>query len=88
MGVSLSALIFYYDVHIESERLRAICKQRFSYGVLLLLMGVLDGLCQALGFYDSGNLARFISGFIGGAGVFLLLYPGKMNTAIYLPREG
>ncbi len=84
MGIFLTAFIFSYNIHLKNEKLRKIVKQRFFFGVLLLLIGVLDGLCQALGFYDSGNLARFFSGLIGGAGVFFLFYPGRMNRNIFL----
>ena len=84
MGIFLTAFIFSYNSHLKNEKLRKIVKQRFFFGVLLLLIGVLDGLCQALGFYDSGNLARFFSGSIGGAGVFFLFYPGKMNHNKFL----
>ena len=84
MGVFLIAFIFSYNIHLKNEKLRKIVKQRFFFGAFLLLIGVLDGLCQALGFYDSGNLARFFSGSIGGAGVFFLFYPGKMNRNKFL----
>ena len=84
MGIFLTALIFSYNIHLKNKKLRKIVKRRFFFGALLLLIGVLDGLCQALGFYDSGNLARFFSGSIGGAGVFVLFYPGKMNRKIFL----
>ena len=87
MGIFLTAFIFSYNIHLKNEKLRKIVKQRFFFGALLLLIGVLDGLCQALGFYDSGNLARFFSGSIGGAGVFFLFYPGKMNRNIFLMRR-
>jgi uncharacterized membrane protein len=84
MGIFLTAFIFSYNIHLKNEKLRKIVKQRFFFGVLLLLIGVLDGLCQALGFYDSGNFARFFSGSIGGAGVFFLFYPGRMNRNKFL----
>jgi len=87
MGVSLAALILYFDTNLENENFKKIREQRFFFGALFLLIGVLDGLCQALGFYDSGNLARFLSGLIGGAGVFLFIYPGKMNPTTSL-QEG
>jgi len=87
MGVFLTAIIFSYNIHLKIKKLKKIVKQRFLIGALLLLIGVLDGLWQALGFYDSGNLARFFSGLIGGAGVFFLLYPGKMNCDIYLNKR-
>lgn len=89
MGVFLTAFIFSYNIHLKTEKLGLIIKKRFFTGTLLLLIGVLDGLWQALGFYDSGNLARFFSGLIGGAGVFFLLYPGGMNCEIYqIKRSG
>ena len=88
MGIFLTAFIFSYNSYLKNEKLRKIVKQRFFFGVLLLLIGVLDGLCQALGFYDSGNLARFFSGSIGGAGVFFLFYPGKMNRNKFLMERG
>lgn len=86
-GVSLAAFIFYYDIYLENEKLKQIMKQRFFFGALFLLIGILDGLCQALGLYDSGNLARFLSGLIGGIGVFFLLYPGKLNSTKFSSRE-
>jgi uncharacterized membrane protein len=86
-GVSLAAFIFYYGIFSENDKLKQIMKQRFFFGTLFLLIGVLDGLCQALGFYDSGNLARFFSGLTGGFGVFFLLYPGKLNSIKFYLRS-
>lgn len=87
IGVSLAAFIFYYDIYSENEKLKQIMAQRFFFGALFLLIGVLDGLCQALGFYDSGNLARLLSGLIGGIGIFYLLYPGQLKSSKLYPRE-
>lgn len=42
------------------------------FGILLQLPYVIDGTTQALGFRESNNYLRFVTGFFGGIGVVLL----------------
>jgi uncharacterized membrane protein len=45
-------------------------------GCLLLVPMIADGLLQFLGFYESTNFIRLITGLMGGAGICILLEGG------------
>jgi len=42
-------------------------------GLLLILPMALDGSLQFIGFYESTNIMRLLTGFLGGAGLCVLL---------------
>jgi uncharacterized membrane protein len=44
-------------------------------GLLLVVIAVIDPVLQLLGFYESNNLFRLLTGIIGGFGMFMLIYP-------------
>ena len=48
-------------------------------GLLLIAPMALDGSLQFIGFYESTNLMRLLSGFLGGAGLCILLEGGAKD---------
>jgi uncharacterized membrane protein len=54
--------------------------KRLAIGLLFLIPGVIDSLIQLLTNYESNNIIRFITGLIGGIGVYFTLYPFKSNN--------
>ncbi len=50
---------------------------RVGIGLLMILPGVFDGLLQLHGAYESSNLIRFVSGILGGLGIFMIINPFK-----------
>jgi len=53
---------------------------RLLIGFLLILPGILDGLIQLNTSYESVNMIRVLTGFLGGLGVFYLFYPIRNHT--------
>ena len=49
--------------------------KRSLIGLLLIGLAAIDPLLQLFGFYESNNILRLITGFIGGYGAFLFVYP-------------
>ena len=56
-------------------RLKASFIKRSSIGLLLISLAAIDPLLQLLGYYESTNFLRLLTGIVGGIGVFLFLYP-------------
>lgn len=63
-GVAIAALF----INCPSSYLK-----RFIIGFVLLLPGIADGLIQLMTSYESTNLIRSVTGFIGGIGFFMIL---------------
>lgn len=63
---------------------------RLIIGILILLVAIIDPVLQLYGYYESNNIARFVSGLSGGISVFLILYPfkyikgEKMKRSLYI----
>jgi uncharacterized membrane protein len=49
--------------------------KRALIGTILVAIAAIDPAIQLLGFYESINFARLITGLMGGIGAFLLFYP-------------
>lgn len=49
--------------------------KRLTMGVFLLIPGVADGYLQLTTDYESVNILRFITGFSGGVGAYIIFYP-------------
>lgn len=49
--------------------------RRSSIGILLVGVAAVDPILQLLGFYESNNVLRLITGLIGGYGAFMIVYP-------------
>jgi uncharacterized membrane protein len=67
-GLTLGALL------IASESKYII---RGGIGLLMILPGVFDGLMQLQSSYESSNFIRFITGILGGIGIFMIINPFK-----------
>ncbi|MBW1650687.1 MAG: DUF2085 domain-containing protein [Deltaproteobacteria bacterium] len=52
---------------------------RLLIGFILIIPGIADGIIQLSTDYESSNLLRIITGFVGGIGIFILLYPLSFN---------
>ena len=51
------------------------CFKNIIFGILLLIPGIADGLLQLWTEYESTNILRFITGALGGLGVFYIICP-------------
>ena len=49
--------------------------KRAGLGGSFIVLAAIDPILQLFGFYESTNIARLLTGLLGGAGVFLMLYP-------------
>ena len=49
--------------------------KRVALGISLVAIAAIDPIFQLLGFYESSNFTRLLTGLLGGAGVFLAIYP-------------
>lgn len=54
--------------------------KRLTTGLFLMLPGVVDGLLQLMTLYESTNMVRTITGFMGGFGIFYIIYPFNFLT--------
>jgi uncharacterized membrane protein len=54
---------------------RSSFKSRAFTGFFLICIAAADPVLQLLGFYESNNCLRLITGLIGGFGAFMLFYP-------------
>ncbi|QMU56254.1 MAG: DUF2085 domain-containing protein [Candidatus Mycalebacterium zealandia] len=55
---------------------------RALLGIALLLPAILDVFAQSITNYQSINLIRSVTGFLGGAGVFMLCFPSKFEKSL------
>lgn len=49
--------------------------KRSLIGLILVGIAAVDPILQLLGFYESNNVLRLITGLIGGYGAFMIVYP-------------
>jgi uncharacterized membrane protein len=73
LGVSIASLLVF-----SSKRFFV----RVTYGLLLLMPAVLDGMLQLNTSYESVNAVRVLTGFAGGMGVFLATYPLRSRSSL------
>lgn len=66
VGIALSALLL---------RPKLSFLKRAGLGGSFIVLAAIDPILQLFGFYESTNIARLLTGLLGGAGVFLMLYP-------------
>ena len=66
LGIAIAALI---------SKVRFSFFKRAIIGFSLICFVAIDPILQLLGFYESNNLVRLITGLIGGFGAFMLIYP-------------
>jgi len=70
LGIALTAvLVFSMQKYIK----------RLTIGVICLIPGIFDGLLQLFTEYESSNLARFLTGILGGFGIFMMIFPLQYN---------
>ena len=66
IGVSISSLLMFFSKLPASILL----------GLFLIVPMALDGLLQLIGFYESTNIMRLLTGFLAGTGLCILLEGG------------
>jgi len=66
LGVAIAALFL---------KIKSPYWKRLLLGAFILGIAIIDPVLQLLKFYESTNIARTITGIIGGAAVFLIIYP-------------
>lgn len=49
--------------------------KRIIVGFILVGIAAVDPILQLLGFYESNNVLRLVTGLIGGYGAFMIVYP-------------
>ncbi|WP_462137778.1 DUF2085 domain-containing protein [Candidatus Mycalebacterium sp.] len=61
---------------------------RALLGIALLLPAILDVFAQSVTSYQSINLTRAVTGFLGGTGVFILCFPSRFEKKPHILQEG
>ena len=71
LGISLALLFVNSTVNYS---------RRIALGIILALPGIVDGGIQLITTYESTNIIRFISGFLGGLGLFYIFFSFMSNS--------
>lgn len=62
--------ISYFIIYSKQKYLFRLLK-----GIIFIIPGIADGIFQLMTTYESSNIIRLITGFIGGIGIFYMSYP-------------
>ena len=86
LGLALSPILFYVSRNQTIGKI--VSSRRFLVGGFLLAAAIIDPLLEIGGLYETINFHRFVSGAIGGLGLYLLLFPIRLAAVSRAWRVG